>query len=162
MNTYELKTAYADWICSNNKYDLFITLNSEVELTFEEMSKLLCKLFYKTECDVFTYEKRELYKTKCRIERVCVIENYNKRTHAHLQVKTLSNFTNEQMIELLKEEYKQLTKTKEKQFLFDASVIADRQAVSRYTTKDTNKQNKLLNDVIDLRSSFICKHSNKR
>ena len=67
------------------------------------------------------------------------------------------------MIELLKLEYMALLKTKrEKSFIFHATQIANRDAVSRYTLKETNKQNRKLKDVIDLRSSFISKHSNKQ
>tara|TARA_B110000046_G_scaffold11976_1_gene11884 strand:- start:5630 stop:6112 length:483 start_codon:yes stop_codon:yes gene_type:complete len=157
MNEYKLKEAYAEWVNKEN-YDLFVTLNSENELTYEQMSELVLKLFYKTECTVFGYKKRERYKKTLRIKRLVSIEHYNKRTHAHIQVKTLEGFTNEQMIELLRLEYMALLKTKrEKSFLFNATQIANRDAVSRYITKETNKQNRKLNDVIDLRSSFISK-----
>ena len=92
MEAYKLKGAYAEWVNKEN-YDLFITLNTEAELTYEQMSELMCKLFYKTECDVFGKNKnsewrRELYKYKDKfhIKRLVVIEHYNKRTHAHIQV----------------------------------------------------------------------------
>ena len=160
MEAYKLKEAYAEWVNKEN-YDLFITLNTEAELTYEQMSELMCKLFYKTECDVFGKNKnsewrRELYKYKDKfhIKRLVVIEHYNKRTHAHIQVKTLKAFTNEQMIELLKLEYMALLNTKRgKSFIFHATQIANRDAVSGYTLKK---------DEIDLRSSFISKHSNKQ
>ena len=99
MNEYKLKEAYAEWVNKEN-YDLFVTLNSENELTYEQMSELVLKLFYKTECTAFGYKKRERYKKTLRIKRLVSIEHYNKRTHAHIQVKTLQSFTNEQMIEL--------------------------------------------------------------
>jgi|TARA_B110000879_G_C10874018_1_gene394058 hypothetical protein len=157
MNEYKLKEAYAEWV-NKESYDLFITLNSERELSYEKMSELVLKLFYKTECTVFGYKQRERYKKTLRIKRLVAIEHYNKRTHAHIQVKTLQSFTNEQMIELLRLEYMALLNTKrEKSFLFNATQIANRDAVSRYITKETNKQNRKLNDVIDLRSSFISK-----
>ena len=153
MNEYKLKEAYTEWL-NKQSFDLFITLNTEAELTKEQMSKLMCKLFYKTECDVFGYSNREKYRNKLRIKRAVVIEGDEKRTHAHIQVKTLEGFTNEQMIELLKLEYMKLLNTKrEKSFLFHATQIANRDAVSGYTLKK---------DVIDLRSSFISKHSNKQ
>ena len=162
MEAYKLKEAYAEWVNKEN-YDLFITLNTEAELTYEQMSELMCKLFYKTECDVFGYSNREKYRNKLRIKRAVVIEGDEKRTHAHIQVKTLKGFTNEQMIELLKLEYMALLNTKRgKSFIFHATQIANRDAVSRYTLKETNKQNRKLKDVIDLRSSFISKHSNKQ
>ena len=155
MSKIQLNRAYADWI-NETAYDLFITLNTEVEYTYTDISELISKLFYKAECDVFTYRNRERYRKTCRIKRVVAIENYKKRTHAHIQVKTLDNFTNEQMIELLNLEYKQLTNTKhDKAFLFNASVIANRQAVSNYITKEILITNKQQSDVIDLQSSFI-------
>ena len=162
MEAYKVREAYKEW-ANKQSFDLFITLNTEAELTKEQMGKLMCKLFYKTECDVFGYSNREKYRNKLRIKRAVVIEGDEKRTHAHIQVKTLEGFTNEQMIELLKLEYMKLLNTKrEKSFLFHATQIANRDAVSRYTLKETNKQNRKLKDVIDLRSSFISKHSNKQ
>ena len=160
MNEYKLREATTEWL-DKQSFDLFITLNTEVELTKEQMSKLICKLFYKTECDAFGKNtngelRRELYKYKDKfhIKRAVVIEGDEKRTHAHIQVKTLKGFTNEQMIELLKLEYMKLLNTKrEKSFLFHATQIANRDAVSGYTLKK---------DEIDLRSSFISKHSNKQ
>ena len=153
MEAYKLKEAYAEWVNKVN-YDLFITLNTEAEFTKEQMGKLMCNLFYKTECDVFGYSNREKYRNKLRIKRAVVIEGDEKRTHAHIQVKTLKGFTNEQMIELLKLEYMKLLNTKrEKSFLFHATQIANRDAVSGYILKK---------DEIDLRSSFISKHSNKQ
>ena len=153
MEAYKVREAYAEWANKQN-FDLFITLNTEAELTKEQMGKLMCKLFYKTECDVFGYSNREKYRNKLRIKRAVVIEGDKKRTHAHIQVKTLKGFTNEQMIELLKLEYMKLLNTKrEKSFLFHATQIANRDAVSGYTLKK---------DEIDLRSSFISKHSNKQ
>ena len=153
MNEYKLREATSEWL-NKQSFDLLITLNTEVELTEEQMSKLMCKLFYKIECDVFGYNNREKYRNKLRIKRAVVIEGDEKRTHAHIQVKTLEGFTNEQMIELLNLEYMKLLNTKrEKGFLFHATQIANRDAVSRYTLKKYK---------IDLRSSFISKHSNKQ
>ena len=75
-------------------------------------------------------------------------------------VKTLEGLTNEQMLELLRLTYKEVTYTSaDKRFLFEATEINSRTAVSGYITKDTYRQNTKLNDVIDLRSSFISKHS---
>jgi len=160
MNGYKLREATTEWL-DKQSFDLFITLNTEVELTKEQMSELMCRLFYKTECDVFGKNingewRRELYKYKDKfhIKRAVVIEGDEKRTHAHIQVKTLEGFTNEQMIELLKLEYMKLLNTKrERSFLFHATQIANRDAVSGYILKK---------DEIDLRSSFISKHSNKQ
>ena len=155
MNNIQVTKAYADWI-NTVKYDLFITLNTEVEFTYSELSKILSNYFYKVECDVFTEKKRKRYFKTLRIKRVVAIEHVNKRTHAHIQVKTLPNFTNEQMIELLKLCWSEhLGSNKHKDFLFNASVIANADAVSSYITKETLLANKQQSDVIDLSSSYI-------
>ena len=72
METYEVQKSYAQWLGKTDA-DLVITLNTERELvdtnllsSFEQLSTLLHKYFYKIECDVFGYLKREKYKTKCR------------------------------------------------------------------------------------------------
>lgn len=160
MNAIQLNEAYAEWVASRD-YDLMLTLNTEKELTFEQMSKLLCQFFYKAECDVFGYKLRYKYnRDKFRIKRVVAIEGDDKRTHAHVVVKTLEGWTDEQMIELMRLTYRHITKAeKDKAFLFKAEKIHSRSAVSRYNTKDTQRQNEKLNDVICLRSSFISKHS---
>jgi len=44
----------------------------------------------------------------------------------------------------------------------DDIAIRNSKAVSGYITKDIAKQLKQGKDVIDFRSSFICKHSNKQ
>ena len=160
MSNIQLNEAYADWL-STRRYDLVLTLNAEQELTYEQMSKLLCKYFYKLECDVFGYELRYKYnRENFRIKRVVAIEGDEKRTHAYILVRTLVGWTDEQMIELLRLTYRHITEAdKDKAFLFKAERINSRSAVSRYNTKDTHRQNEKLNDVIDLRSSFISKHS---
>lgn len=160
MNNIQLNEAYANWTASR-EYDLKLDLNTESELTFEQMSKLLCKYFYKLECDVFGYELRYKYnRENFRIKRVVMIEGDDKRTHSHILVKTLKGWTNEQMIELLKLGWNEINKAKkDKAFLLNAENINSRSAVSRYNTKDTQRQNEKLNDVICLRSSFISKHS---
>ena len=160
MSNIQLNEAYADWL-STRHYDLVLTLNAEQELTYEQMSKLLCKYFYKLECDVFGCELRYKYnRENFRIKRVVAIEGDEKRTHAHILVRTLVGWTDEQMIELLRLTYRHITEAdKDKAFLFKAERINSRSAVSRYNTKDTHRQNEKLNDVICLRSSFISKHS---
>ena len=160
MNAIQLNEAYAEWV-STNHYDIKCDLNTECELTYEQMSKLLCKFFYLLECHVFGYELRYKYnRDKFRIKRVCHIEGDEKRTHVHIVVKTLDGWTNEQMIELLKLGWKEVNSTqKDKTFIFWAEEIRDISEVCGYYTKETEKQNRKLNDVICLRSSFISKHS---
>lgn len=159
MSNIQLNEAYADWVSSQH-YDLILHINAEQELTYEQMSSLICKFFYKAECDVFGYSNREKYKKALRIKRVVAIEGDEKRTHAHIKVKTLVGWTDEQMIELLRLTYRHITKAKkDKAFLFKAEPIRHKQNSSGYITKDTQRQNEKLNDVICLRSSFISKHS---
>jgi hypothetical protein len=140
---------------------LLLNLNTEQKLSYEYMSKLMCKYFYRAECNVFGYDTRSKYnREKFRIKRIVAIEGDTKRTHAHVMVKTLGDWTNEKMLELMRLTYKEVTDASaDKRFLFEATEINSRTAVSGYITKDTYRQNTKLNDVIDLRSSFISKHS---
>jgi len=160
MNAYELNHAYADWVGAN-EYNLILNLNTEQELSYALMSKLMCRYFYRAECNVFGYDVRRKYnREKFRIKRFVAIEGDTKRTHAHVMVKTLGGWNNEKMLELLRLTYKEVTDTSaDKKFLFEATEINSITAVSGYITKDTYRQNTKLNDVIDLRSSFISKHS---
>lgn len=160
MNAYKLNHAYADWVGAD-EYSLLLNLNTEQELSYEHMSKLMCKYFYRAECNVFGYDTRRKYnREKFRIKRIVAIEGDKKRTHAHVMVKTLDGWTNGKMLELMRLTYKEVTDTSaDKKFLFEATEIVSRTAVSGYITKDTYRQNTKLNDVIDLRSSFISKHS---
>ena len=160
MNAYKLNHAYADWVGAN-EYNLILNLNTEQELSYEHMSKLMCTYFYRAECNVFGYDTRSKYnREKFRIKRIVAIEGDTKRTHAHVMVKTLGGWNNEKMLELLRLAYKEVTDTSaDKKFLFEATEINSITAVSGYITKDTYRQNTKLNDVIDLRSSFISKHS---
>ena len=116
MNNIQVKNAYADWL-SKTDYNLFVTLNTEVEYTETELAELIIMLFYKIECDVFGYKNRELYKTKCRVSRVVAIESKYKRTHAHIKVQTLADWTDAQMLELIKLDWQQITNTKKKTFI---------------------------------------------
>ena len=161
MNAYKLNHAYADWVGAD-EYSLLLNLNTEQELSYEHMSKLMCRYFYRAECNAFGYDIRYRYsrREKFRIKRVVAIEGDTKRTHAHVMVKPLDGWTNGKMLELMRLTYKEVTDTSaDKKFLFEATEINSRTAVSGYITKDTYRQNTKLNDVIDLRSSFISKHS---
>ena len=42
MNAYKLNHAYADWVGAD-EYSLLLNLNAEQELSYEYMSKLMCK-----------------------------------------------------------------------------------------------------------------------
>ena len=160
MNAYKLNHAYADWVGAD-EYSLLLNLNTERELSHELMSKLMRRYFYRAECNVFGYDTRRKYnRDKFRIKRIVAIEGDTKRTHAHVMVKTLDGWTNGKMLELMRLTYKEVTDTSaDKRFLFEATEINSRTAVSGYITKDTYRQNTKLNDVIDLRRSFISKHS---
>ena len=63
MEAYKVREAYKEWV-NKQSFDLLITLNTEAELAKEQMGKLMCRLFYKTECDVFGYSNREKYRNK--------------------------------------------------------------------------------------------------
>jgi hypothetical protein len=63
METYELQKSYAQWLGKNDA-DLVITLNTERELvdtnllsSFDQLSAVLSKHFYKIECDVNSLDK---------------------------------------------------------------------------------------------------------
>ena len=106
--------------------------------------------------------KRKLYrnKDKFHIKRVVAIEGDNKfiKRHSHILVKNLEGVSDERMIELLRCECLKLNKAKKsKEYLFKALTNVTQEAVSRYNTKDTHKQNKQLEDVICYWSSFISK-----
>ena len=90
MNAYKLNHAYADWVGAD-EYTLLLNLNTEQELSYEHMSKLMCRYFYRAECNVFGYDIRYRYsrREKFRIKRVVAIEGDAKRTHAHVMVKTV-------------------------------------------------------------------------
>jgi hypothetical protein len=60
METYEVQKAYAQWLGKTDA-DLAITLNTERELvdtnllsSFDQLSAVLRKYFYKIECDVWS------------------------------------------------------------------------------------------------------------
>lgn len=168
MESIKVQKSYAQW-SDKTDYDLVITLNTERVLkdkkslsSFDQMSTLLCKYFYKIECDVFGYRKRENYKNTLRVERFVCIERHNKRPHAHILIKTLKGWTHAEMIELLNSSWHDILKTRKKSFTFKAQHITTQNNLSMYNTKETRRQNDQLNDVVDLRSSFISKHSNKQ
>ena len=65
METYEVQKSYAQWLGKTDA-DLVITLNTERERvdtnlvsSFDQLGDVLRKYFYKIECDVFVYHKRE-------------------------------------------------------------------------------------------------------
>ena len=165
MEAYKIREAYAEWI-DTEQYDLFITLNTEYERTNEQLSTMIRQMFGGAETLYFGYtkegfSKRKLYKNKDKfhIKRVVVIEGDKfKKRHSHILVKNFEGLSDEGMIELLRYEWLKLNKAKKsKGYLFKALTNITQTAVSRYNTKDTNKQNKQLEDVICYRSSFISK-----
>jgi len=165
MEAYKVREAYAEWI-DTKQYDLFITLNTEYERTNEQLSTMIRQMFGGAETLYFGYtkegfSKRKLYKNKDKfhIKRVVAIEGDKfKKRHSHILVKNFEGLSDEGMIELLRYEWLKLNKAKKsKGYLFKALTNITQTAVSRYNTKDTNKQNKQLEDVICYRSSFISK-----
>jgi hypothetical protein len=166
MEAYKVREAYAEWI-DTEQYDLFITLNTESKKTFKQLSTMIRQMFGGAETHYFGYTKegfsrRKLYsnKDKFHIKRVVAIEGDNKlkKRHSHILVKNLEGVSKEGMAELLRYEWLKLNKAKKnKEYLFKVITDYTQQAVSRYNTKDTNKQNKQLEDVICYWSSFISK-----
>ena len=166
MEAYKVREAYAEWIDAE-QYDLFITLNTEYGRTYEQLSKMIRQMFGGAETQYFGYTKegfsrRKLYynKDKFHIKRVVAIEGDNKlvQRHSHILVKNLEGVSKEGMTELLRYEWLKLNKAKKnKEYLFKVITDYTPQAVSRYNTKDTYKQNKQLEDVICYWSSFISK-----
>jgi hypothetical protein len=169
MNAYKLNAAYGDFVKFDD-YDLFITLNTEKELSRSHLSKLLKKFFYRAECSAFGMTdggiyRRELYKHKDKfhINRIVAIEGNPKRTHAHCLVRSIDGYNVEEMKLLLAEAYRETIGAKRiKPFLFQAEPIRDLASSCNYITKETAKHNRCLDDVIDLDSSFISKHSHKQ
>ena len=166
MEAYKVREAYAEWI-DTEQYDITMTLNTEYGRTFEQISKMIRHMFGGAETQWFGYTKegfsrRELYrnKDKFHIKRVVAIEGDNKfkKRHSHILIKNLEGVSKEGMTELLRYEWLKLNKAKKnKEYLFKVITDYTPQAVSRYNTKDTYKQNKQLEDVICYWSSFISK-----
>ena len=166
MEAYKVREAYAEWIDAE-QYDLFITLNTEYGRTYEQLSTMIRQMFGGAETQYFGYTKegfsrRKLFrnKDKFHIKRVVAIEGDNKlvQRHSHILVKNFEGLSDEGMIELLRYEWLKLNKAeKHKEYLFKVITDYTPQAVSRYNTKDTYKQNKQLEDVICYWSSFISK-----
>jgi hypothetical protein len=169
MNAYKLNAAYGDFVKFDD-YDLFLTLNTECEPSRPQLSKLLKKFFYRAECSAFGMTdggiyRRELYKHKDKfhINRIVAIEGNPKRTHAHCLVRSIDGYNVEEMKLLLAEAYRETIGAKRiKPFLFQAEPIRDLASSCNYITKETAKHNRCLDDVIDLDSSFISKHSYKQ
>jgi hypothetical protein len=158
--------AYAKY-CEQFGADYVYVLNSQSDdLYHEAFSKLLSKLFYQLECSEYTYEKREKYKKVCRIERIVAIEEKQK-PHAHILVKKFGNHTEQEVTELIVSAWYALNNSeahRASEYLVQRinSEIRDNKAVCAYNTKDIARQIINNKDVIDLRSSFIRKHSNKQ
>ena len=169
MNAYKLNAAYGDFVKFDD-YNLFLTLNTEKELSRTQLSKLLKRFFYRAECSAFGMTdrgiyRRELYKHKDKfhIKRIVAIEGKPKRTHAHCLVRSIEGYSTEGMKHLLAEAYRQTIGAKRtKPFLFDAEPIRGLASSCSYITKETAKHNRCLDDVIDLDSSFISKHRYKQ
>ena len=119
MEAYKTREAYAEWIDAE-QYDLFITLNTEYEKTFKQLSTMIRHMFGGAETLYFGYtkegfSKRKLYKNKDKfhIKRVVAIEGdkFTQR-HSHILVKNLKGVSDEGMIELLRYEWSKLNKSK--------------------------------------------------
>ena len=173
---------YADWINERVKPNLFLVLNMahpkqvrtydrttrKVEKTKEELQKDLISLFHNLECQHFGYKQRHQYPKYKRIERGVCIEKKDY-WHANIYLKSYGNYTDTELLLKIKKEWLKIQNRKnykEDNFLMivrDNSLLEDINKVraTRYGNKDTEKQNKQLEDVLCMRASFICKHSNR-
>ena len=109
MEAYKVREAYAEWI-DTEQYDLFITLNTESEKTFKQLSTMIRQMFGGAETQYFGYTKegfsrRKLFrnKDKFHIKRVVAIEDGNKfkKRHSHILVKNLEVVSKEAMTEIV-------------------------------------------------------------
>ena len=157
---------YTDY-CENFNGDLIVTLNTQHDNpTYESISAMIAKLFYKLECKEFGYMKRERYKKACRIERIVAIEESNK-THAHILIKQYGCGSGDEILNSIITIWHELNESVlvvSNSYLVSTIdfVIRDNKAVCAYITKDVAKRLKHGKDVIDFNSSFIRKHSNKQ
>lgn len=162
----QVQKAYADFYMQFEGH-LTFTLNMQCENpSHEAMSSLISKLFYRLECNEFGYKKRENYKKKCRIERIVSIEEKTK-VHAHIILKRFGSYSDEAIAAKLALAWNELNGTSSSfnsEYLIEKKnfAITSNSAISIYCTKDVAKQLQNSEDVLDLRSSFICKHSNKQ
>lgn len=160
------QAAYAQ-LCEQFNADFVYVLNTEAEnLSFERLSEMLSKLFYQLECSEYTYEKREKYRKVCRIERIVAIEQ-GQKFHAHILVKRFGNLSEQVITERLITAWRELNNSNANtanDYLVQRidSTIRDNKAVCAYNTKDIARQIISHKDVIDLKSSFIRKHSNRQ
>lgn len=159
----QTQEAYAD-LCTNFDADFIFTLNVQSENPSEEfLSDLIAKLFYKLECNEHGYEKRSRKRKVCSIERIVAIENASKR-HAHVLVKSYGGHDADAIMDRIAKVWFELNRTPydlSSEYLINRTdfIVRDRRAVSAYITKDVAKELRNGNDVIDMKSSFIRKHS---
>ena len=154
--------------CAEIGGELYLTLNTQRDLDHrEQIGQLISKLFYHLECDEFTYMKRERYKRTCRIQRLVFIETAGK-LHAHVMLKRYGSYTDAEIVEKVAKKWHELNNTaytsNRSSYLVNTRDYTTRNEVATaiYSAKDTKKESAQLQDVLDLRSSFISKHSNMR
>ena len=132
---------------------------TSIVLFFQLYLADLCSLFYKLECDEFSYKKRVRYNTICRIQRIVAIEQ-KSRFHAHVIVKRFGSHSDDMIsakIALAWHDVNCVTPGNTKQYLINThdNVIRSNDDVSAYITKDVAYEITRHNDVIDFNSSFI-------
>lgn len=155
-----VQNAFAD-LARDFDGDLVYALNTENSTeSYASLSKKISQLFYKLECEVYGYKKRETYKRTCRIQRLVAIERKNDRAHAHILVKRFGNYSDEMISTMLSLAWHEINGAEPgttKQYLINTvdNTIRDQEAVSAYITKDVAFEISRGNDVIDDKSSFI-------
>jgi zona occludens toxin (predicted ATPase) len=159
IQAQQIQNAYAQY-CHDFGADLVYALNTErVFESYDSLSKKVSKLFYKLECDEFTYKKRQRYNKACRIERIVAIEQ-KSRFHAHVIVKRFGSHSDDMLsmkIALAWHDVNCATPGKTKQYLINThdNTIRSNFDVCSYNTKDIAYEITRHNDVIDFDSSFI-------
>lgn len=173
---------YAEWIKERIQPNLFFVLNAsqpksnkrmdnqsiKVEKTEDELRKEIISLFHKLECEHYGYKQRHQYPKYKRIERAVCFEKADY-WHANIYLKSYGNYTDTELLLKIKKEWLKIQNRKnykEDNYLMlirDNKLLEEVNQVNaiRYGNKDTEKRNTQLEDVLCMRASFICKHSNR-
>lgn len=172
MDSRQTTKAYADW-CASMQHDFYFVLNyqpkkKKADLSFDELSKQIRRLFYRLECDEWGYEQRESRwgRRHSRIERIVCIEK-ESRYHANVLMKRYGDRSDDDLLKHIRKNWLDIQHNCGDSddaylFQFENNAVISNAAVSLYSNKDTAKANKRNEDALCLRASFISKHSNRQ
>lgn len=171
---HRMNKGWSDWV-AEQKHDLYFVLRySNLAyprgLNSEQLSKQVCHLFYRLECDEWGYQEAakpgfharhsRWGRKYSRIHR-CVCIEEKSGYHANILVKRYGNYSDEELIDKFRTEWMRIQKWKKEpwSYLFqpDDYKIRENLAVSKYSVKDTEKESANLDDVLCMRASFIQK-----